>query len=73
MSEREPDEMKKLLKAAVEPVGETEPRRDLWPAMLARMARPDVNVPWWDWVLLAGASLALCFFPGMVPMLLYHL
>lgn len=73
MSEREVDEMKRLLKAAVKPVGEAELRRDLWPGMLPRMSRHVVNVPWWDWALLAGASLALWFFPGMLPALLYHL
>ena len=73
MSEQEVDEMKKLLKSAVKSASETELSRDLWPAMLARMSRQDVKVPWWDWVLLAGASLALWFFPGIVPALLYHL
>ena len=73
MNEREVNEMKKLLSTAVKPVGETELWSDLWPAMLARMSRQGVRVPWWDWALLAGASLALWFFPGMVPALLYHL
>jgi hypothetical protein len=41
--------------------------------MLRRLAEGAVRVPWWDWALLAGASLALWFFPGMVPALLYHL
>jgi len=73
MREREVDEMKKLLKAAVKPEGDAELTRDLWPAMLERLSRGAVHVPWWDWVLLAGASLALWFFPVIVPALLYHL
>jgi hypothetical protein len=73
MSEREVDEMNKLLKAVMKPVGNAELARDLWPAMLERLSRGAVRVPWWDWVLLAGASLALWFFPVMVPALLYHL
>jgi len=73
MNEREVDKMKQLLKSAVKPVDDAELARDLWPAMLGKMARQQVNVPWWDWVLLAGASMALWFFPGMVPALLYHL
>jgi len=73
MSEQQVDEMKKLLKTTVAPVGKAELQRDLWPAMLRRLAEGAVRVPWWDWVLLAGASLALWFFPGMVPALLYHL
>jgi hypothetical protein len=73
MSEREVNEMKKLLKSAVTPVGKAELERDLWPSMLKRLADEAVRVPWWDWVLLAGTSVALWFFPVMVPALLYHL
>jgi hypothetical protein len=73
MSEHQVNEMKKLLKTAVAPVGKAELERDLWPSMLRRLAERAVRVPWWDWLLLAGASLALWFFPGMVPALLYHL
>lgn len=73
MSERELNEMKKLLKEALPPVREDELQRDLWPAMVRRLEKPVVRVPWWDWVLLAGASAALLFMPGMIPALLYHL
>ena len=73
MSEHEVNEMKKLLKGAVAPMRKAELERDLWPSMLRRLAEGAVRVPWWDWALLAGASLALWFFPGMVPALLYHL
>jgi hypothetical protein len=73
MSEQQVNEMKKLLKTAVAPVGQAELQRDLWPSMLRRLAEGAVRVPWWDWALLAGASLALWFFPEMVPALLYHL
>jgi hypothetical protein len=72
MSEEEVGEMKRLLQSAMRPAGETELSRDLWPAMAARMSR-GAKVPWWDWVLLAGASLALWLFPVLVPALLYHL
>jgi len=75
MTEREMDELKTLLKGAVPPVGETELRRDLWPEMRRRLEQGTVRVrmPWWDWALLAGASLLLLFFPGVIPALLYHL
>jgi hypothetical protein len=73
MSEGEVHEMKRLLQSAVRPAGETELSRDLWPTMVSRMSRQEVKVPWWDWVLLAGASLALWLFPALVPALLYHL
>lgn len=75
MTEREMDELKKLLKGAVPPLGETELRRDLWPEMRRRLEERTVRVrvPWWDWALLAGASLLLLLFPGVIPALLYHL
>jgi hypothetical protein len=73
MNEREIEEIKKLLKREMRPVGRAELQRDLWPSMLERLSRGVARVPWWDWVLLAGTGLALWFFPGMVPALLYHL
>ena len=73
MNEREIEEMKKLLKTKMKPVGKAELQRDLWPSMLEKLLRRMAGVPWWDWVLLAGTGLALWFFPGMVPALLYHL
>jgi hypothetical protein len=73
MSDPEMDDLKKLLKAALPPIGKTEPRRDLWPAMRQRVEERTVRVPWWDWALLAGASLLICFVPGVIPALLYHL
>lgn len=73
MSEREMEELKKLLRETLPPMGGSELQRDLWPAMLQRLVEPRVRVPWWDWVLLAGVSLLILFFPGMIPALLYHL
>jgi hypothetical protein len=73
MNEHQVNEMKKLLKSAVAPVGKVELKRDLWLSMVERLTRGSVGVPWWDWVLLAATSVALWFFPAMVPALLYHL
>lgn len=73
MSEHEMEELKKLLKEALPPMSGKEVRRDQWPDMLKRLAEPRLGVPWWDWVLLAGASIAILLIPGMIPTLLYHL
>ena len=73
MNEQEMNEMKKLLKEALPPMGEGEPRRDLWPTLLRRMDERTMRVPWWDWALLAGAGLVTLFVPGVIPALLYHL
>jgi len=73
MNDREMHEMKKLLKEGLPPIGSAELERDLWPRMLKRLAAPPLRVPWWDWVLLAGASATILFVPGVIPALLYHL
>lgn len=73
MNDRENEEMKKLLKEALPPMGDAELGRDLWPAMLDRLAAEPLRMPWWDWVLLAGASVTMLFVPGVIPALLYHL
>jgi len=73
MSDREMEEMKKLLKEGLPPLRDAELGRDLWPAMLERLAAPPLRLPWWDWVLLAGASATILFVPGVIPALLYHL
>jgi hypothetical protein len=73
MSEREIEELKKLLKGTLDPEGDAELRRDLWPAMLQRLDARPVLVPWWDWALLAAVIAVFCFFPGVIPALFYHL
>jgi hypothetical protein len=73
MSDREMEEMKKLLKETLPPVGDAELRRDLWPAMARRLADRPLRVSWWDWVLLAGAAATILFVPGVIPALLYQL
>ena len=77
MINEEPNkEMKDLLKQAIAPARDTELRRDLWPQMLARIEKqpePLYTVPWFDWALAAILSAVLIFFPGSIPVLLYHL
>jgi hypothetical protein len=73
MNDREIDETKKLLQQALQPQREAELHRDLWPDLLQRLDQHPVQVPWWDWALLAGAIALFCVFPGTIPALLYHL
>jgi hypothetical protein len=65
-------ELRALLKQALPPVSD-ERHRDLWPQMLARVGDGARRVPWFDWVLAAGVVGWLAFFPGVIPVLLYHL
>ena len=71
--ERDLEHMRELLKSALPPLSDTEPRRDLWPQMLRRFDAAPARVPWWDWALLGGAIAAVCAFPGVLAALLFHL
>ena len=66
------NELRALLKEALPPVSD-ERHRDLWPQMLARLGERARRVPWFDWVLAATAVVWVLFFPGAIPVLLYHL
>ena len=78
MNEQDEKRIEQLLKKSQPPLGDqvgAEIRHDLWPAMLRRMdneARHSA-VPWFDWALLAAVAAWLAFFPGAIPVLLYHL
>jgi hypothetical protein len=41
--------------------------------MLKRLEARPTAVPWFDWALLAVVAVWLAFFPGAIPVLLYHL
>jgi hypothetical protein len=75
---REDDELRALLKSALPPVDDAR-HRDLWPQMLARLESPPLlasrtnGVPWLDWILAAAALALMLLFPGVLPMLLFHL
>jgi hypothetical protein len=71
-------DLREKLQSALPPMKDAELQRDLWPLMRQRMEeRPGyafaAGVPWFDWVLLGFASVALVFFPALIPALLYHL
>jgi len=76
MNEHEQERIKQLLKQSLPALSDrvgAELRRDLWPALLKRMAVRPTAVPWFDWALLAAVAAWLIFFPGAIPVLLYHL
>ena len=76
MNEHDQERIKQLLKKTMQPItGQVgaELRRDLWPAMLKRLEARPARVPWFDWALLAAVTALLVFFPGAIPVLLYHL
>lgn len=73
MNENDQRRIEQLLKQAMQPREQTPPRRDLWPEMLNRLVPRPRQVPWFDWALLAILVVWLIFFPGAIPVLLYHL
>ena len=75
MNTQEQEQIKQLLKKSLPPIntGVGELQRDLWPAMLKRLEARSTAVPWFDWALLAAVVAWLVFFPGAIPVLLYHL
>jgi len=72
MNAEEQERMTRLLKAALPPVGNDEPGRDVWPAVLTRMDG-QAAVPWFDWALLAGLLGLTALAPVSIPVLLYYL
>lgn len=76
MNEHDQERIERLLRKTLLPISRrvgAEPRRDLWPAMLKRLEARPIAVPWFDWALLAAVAAWLLFFPGAIPVLLYHL
>lgn len=72
MTERNDQEIRRLLKQAFPPVN-AEPHRDLWPAMRRKLAEPASRLPWYDWALAGAVVGAVAFFPQLILVLVYHL
>jgi hypothetical protein len=76
VNEQDQERIQQLLRETMQPItGQVgaDLRRDLWPAMLKRLEARPFKVPWFDWALLAAVAALLVFFPGAIPVLLYHL
>jgi hypothetical protein len=74
VNEQDQERIKQLLRETMQPTtGQVAAPHDLWPAMLKRLSARPTKVPWFDWALLAALSALLVFFPGAIPVLLYHL
>lgn len=67
------EEFARLLRNAIQPVGDSEPSTDLWPRMLRKMDASPTRFSWIDWVLTALAVLLCILVPEALPGLLYHL
>lgn len=72
MNTHEEERIRQRLKAALRPVENIEPTRDLWPAMLHRLDKRAIP-PWFDWALAGGLTLFAVLFPATIPVFLYYL
>ncbi len=70
MNEPDYQKLRSLLRATLPPIGEREPRVDLWPLMLRRLDRQPASAPWFDFVLAGVAAVALITFPQVIPWML---
>jgi hypothetical protein len=66
------DRIRHLLKEALPPMRDIEPRHDLWPRMLARLSERAMP-PWFDWALAGGLAVVAIVFPSAIPVFLYYL
>ena len=66
------DRLQELLRAAMPPAGDADPRRDLWPAVAERLER---GAGWsmLDLGLAAAVTVTLLMFPEWLFVLAYHL
>lgn len=70
MNEPELERLRSLLREALPPMGEREPREDLWPRMLKRLDRRSISVSWFDFALGSLAAATLFAFPEVIPWVL---
>lgn len=74
MNDFDEERLRKLLRDAIAPVGEQEPRFDLWPKVRTRMQQGrSIQIPWFDWVLAAVVLIVCLLIPETVGSLLLHL
>lgn len=69
----EDTKIRELLQSAVGRYQQTEPARDLWPAMLRRLEATEVRITWAESLLAALTAVWLYFFPQALVGLLYQM
>jgi hypothetical protein len=72
MTERNDEDIRKLLKQAYAPVREELPH-DLWPAMRRRLEESETRLPWYDWALAGLVVGAVAFSPQLILLIVFHL
>ena len=70
MNGPEEERLRRLLRSALPHMGEQELEKDLWPAMLGRLAQQPQPVSWFDFALGGLAAAMMIAFPQVIPWLL---
>jgi hypothetical protein len=70
MNDPEYERLRSLLRAALPPIEERDPREDLWPLMRRRLDQRPASAPWFDFVLAGVAAAAVITFPQVIPWML---
>ena len=74
MNTHDEERMKRLLKQALQPMGDdAAPGRDLWPALVQRLHARPASPPWFDWALAGALILFAAAFPASISVFLYYL
>jgi hypothetical protein len=73
MRKQNDERIRESLRKSIAPAAERELKRDLWPQMLRRLDQRSLRVPWFDWALVVLLVALFAIFPGVIPVLLYHL
>lgn len=73
MNEPGNEKLRELLRAAMPPVGDADPPRDLWPRMLRRLDQRPAPASWFDWALAAALVAWFFVFPETIPGVFYIL
>ena len=72
MSDRDHDDLRRLLRASFGPAPDRPPTRDLWPDVAARLQSRG-GLSRFDWALIGTVIAGLTFTPSQIAMLLWCL
>jgi hypothetical protein len=67
------ERVKQIVKAALPAVAHSDLKRDLWPAMRARIDQQTLRVSAFDWALMAAVLVLVVINPQAALTLFYHL
>lgn len=73
MNSSDEQQFGRIIKSAIEPIGERELQKDLWNQVVHKLPKPGISVSVFDWVLAAFAVILSFLVPEAFLGLLAHL